>query len=153
MTDSFFNVPEDKQPRVVRVWQKKPDGTLVQLPAPAMKKREFLSGGGGLYSTAPDYMRFTRALLRGGEGEHGRILKVETVRTMMENQIGDLNLRPIRSTMPQLAADNAQVPGGLDKFGLGFALKLEECTRRFCRSSSGSSVPTGTPRTRSRWAI
>jgi len=122
MTDSFFNVPEDKQPRVVRVWQKKPDGTLVQLPAPAMTKREFLSGGGGLYSTAADYMRFTRALLRGGEGEHGRILKVETVRTMMENQIGALNLRPIRSTMPQLAADNAQVPGGLDKFGLGFAL-------------------------------
>jgi CubicO group peptidase (beta-lactamase class C family) len=41
---------------------------------------------------------------------------------MRKNQIGDLQLPPFRSLMPQMATDNASLPGGLDKFGLGFAL-------------------------------
>ncbi|MCI0362330.1 MAG: hypothetical protein L0219_00515, partial [Phycisphaerales bacterium] len=42
--------------------------------------------------------------------------------TMGQNHIGELNIRPFRSVAPELATDNAALPGALDKFGLGFAL-------------------------------
>jgi methyl acetate hydrolase len=69
MGDSFFNVPADKQARVVTVHQRKDDGTLAENPPPAFKTVQFLSGGGGLYSTAADYVKFTRMLLGGGKLE------------------------------------------------------------------------------------
>src|SRR5262249_18985120 len=62
MEDSFFNVPENKQARVVTVHQRKDDGTLAENPPQVFKPAQFLSGGGGLYSTAADYLKFTRML-------------------------------------------------------------------------------------------
>jgi CubicO group peptidase (beta-lactamase class C family) len=122
MPDSFFNVPPDKQSRLVPVFQRKEDGSLAQQPPQPVKPVEFFSGGGGLHSTAPDYLRFVRALMAGGQlGQH-RILSAESVATMGKNQIGDLTIRPLHSLIPQLATDGATLPGALDKFGLGFAL-------------------------------
>jgi methyl acetate hydrolase len=123
MNDSFFNVPADKQARMVRAYRRKEDGSLVLPPAPPRPARvEFFSGGGGLFSTAADYLKFTRALMAGGQlGEH-RILKAETVALMGRNQIGDLTIHPMPSFMPELARDRAELPTGADKFGLGFAL-------------------------------
>ena len=43
---------------------------------------EFHTGGGGLYGTAPDYIRFVRMLLNGGALDGRRVLKPETVKTM-----------------------------------------------------------------------
>jgi CubicO group peptidase (beta-lactamase class C family) len=48
------------------------------------------SGGGGLTSTAHDYARFVQMLLNDGELDGRRILKPETVKTMMTNHIGDM---------------------------------------------------------------
>jgi CubicO group peptidase (beta-lactamase class C family) len=121
MEDSFFNVPTDKQARVVTVHQRKDDGTLTENPPQAFKPVQFLSGGGGLYSTAPDYLKFTRMLLGGGKLGNTRVLQAETVALMGRNQIGDLMLTAINSPTPQLAR-NISIPGLLDKFGLGFAI-------------------------------
>jgi len=121
MEDSFFNVPADKQARVVTVHQRKDDGTLAENPPQVFKRAQFLSGGGGLYSTAPDYLRFTRMLLGGGKLGNTRVLQAETVALMGRNQIGDLMLTAINSPTPQLAR-NISIPGLLDKFGLGFAI-------------------------------
>lgn len=122
MKDSFFRVPEEKKGRVAALYQRKEDGTLAPAQQANLNSPTFLSGGGGLYSTAADYLRFARALLGGGALEQGRILKAETVAEMGRNQIGELQIRPFASLIPTLATDNASLPGSLDKFGLGFAL-------------------------------
>ena len=123
MSDSFFDVPPAKQPRVVPTYQRKEDGSLVtQPPRPASPASKFYSGGGGLHSTAPDYLKFVRALLAGGQLDGRRILSADSVAMMGKNQIGDLTISPFSSLMPQLATDGASLPGALDKFGLGFAI-------------------------------
>lgn len=121
MADSFFNVPPDKQARVVTVHQRKNDGTLAENPPQVFQPALFLSGGGGLYSTAADYLKFTRMLLGGGKLGKARVLRTETVALMGRNQIGELQLTEIKSVAPQLAR-NVPMPGLLDKFGLGFAI-------------------------------
>ena len=121
MEDSFFNVPENKQARVVTVHQRKDDGTLAENPPQVFKTAQFLSGGGGLYSTAADYLKFTRMLLGGGKLGKARLLQAETVALMGRNQIGELPLTEIKSLAPQLAR-SVRMPGSLDKFGFGFAI-------------------------------
>jgi CubicO group peptidase (beta-lactamase class C family) len=125
MTDSYFNVPAEKQARVVRRSQRRADGGLDEQPAPPAKPSTFLSGGGGLFSTAPDYLRFVRAMMAGGQLDGRRILSQQSVAEMRKNQIGELTVRPFSSVVPQLAVDGATLPGALDKFGLGFALNSQ----------------------------
>lgn len=66
MSDSFFSVPPDKPSRLAAIFQRKEDGSLAQQPRQPAKPGEFFSGGGGLHSTASDYLRFVRALMAGG---------------------------------------------------------------------------------------
>jgi methyl acetate hydrolase len=124
MSETFFVVPPEKQSRVVPTYQRNEDGTLVERPRQTTKV-EFFSGGGGLYSTASDYVRFVRALLAGGQLGQRRILSAESVATMGSNHIGELTVVPLPSLMPQLVTDRAVLPGSLDKFGLGFALNTQ----------------------------
>jgi methyl acetate hydrolase len=122
MSDTYFNVPREKQSRMLAAFQRNPDGTLAQQPAAPPATVEFFSGGGGLFSTASDYMKFVRALMAGGALSGKRILSAQSVATMGSNQIGALPLRQLTSVIPALAANSAAMPGALDKFGLGFAL-------------------------------
>ena len=125
MNDSFFNVPAEKQKRVVPLYQRRSDGSLQQIPPQPFTPVQFFSGGGGLYSTAGDYLKFMRMILNGGTLGKAHILKSETVASMTRNQIGDLTLVPMKSQAQQLAKDDGRVPGNLDKFGLGFALNTK----------------------------
>jgi CubicO group peptidase (beta-lactamase class C family) len=122
MTDTTFEVPPAKRARMAPTYQRTPEGALAEQPRPPAGKVEFHSGGGGLFSTAADYTRFARALVAGGQLDGRRILGAASVATMGRNQIGDLALRLLPSTMPQLATSEAVLPGSPDKFGLGFAL-------------------------------
>ncbi len=61
-------------------------------------------------------------LLGGGELGNKRILKSETVDEMSRNQIGELTIMELRSSIPQFAKDPSCIPGSLDKFGLGFGI-------------------------------
>ncbi len=125
MNDTFFDVPPNKQARVVGLEQRQGDGSLQEPPPQPFQPVKFFSGGGGLYSTAGDYMKFERMLLNGGKGGHARILRPETIQQMDRNQIGDLNLVQLRSMMPQFAKDPIRLPGSLDKFGLGFGINSQ----------------------------
>lgn len=84
MVDSGFSVPEDKLARLVAVPGE---------PLPALsdgdvgKPQTFFSGGGGIVSTVPDFLRFCQMLLNGGELDGVRILKPETVRLMTTNSL------------------------------------------------------------------
>jgi len=79
MVDSGFHVPADKLDRLVAVPGAQPaplaDGDVG-------KPQTFFSGGGGIVSTVPDFLRFCQMLLNGGELDGVRILKPETVRLM-----------------------------------------------------------------------
>ncbi len=125
MTDTFFDVPPEKQARVVAVHQRQEDGSFVEPPPQPFKPARFFSGGGGLYSTARDYLKFARMLLNGGKLGSKRILQSETVDQMSRNQIGDLTLVELRSLMPQFAKDPLRIPGSMDKFGLGFGINTK----------------------------
>jgi len=122
MTDTFFNVPAEKQARVVALHQRQEDGSFVEPPQQPFQPVRFYSGGGGLYSTASDYLKFARMLIAGGKLGNKRILKAETVAEMTRNQIGDLTLVQLTSSMPQLAKNPIRIPGSMDKFGLGFGI-------------------------------
>jgi methyl acetate hydrolase len=122
MSDSFFIVPADKAARLVPQFQRMPDGSLAAQQRPPAKNDGFFSGGGGLFGTASDYLRFCRALMAGGQLEGRRILSAESVAMMGKNQIGDLTIQPVPSLIPQFIVDGAVLPGSLDKFGLGFAI-------------------------------
>ena len=122
MSDTFFNVPDDKQARVVAVFARQPDGSFMESPQQPFTPVKFFSGGGGLFSTAGDYIKFERMLLDGGVLGRVRILRSETVAEMSRNQLGSLSLVQLKSFAPQFAIDPIRVPGSLDKFGLGFAI-------------------------------
>jgi CubicO group peptidase (beta-lactamase class C family) len=130
MSDSFFDVPPEKQARVAKTFQRAPDGSLAEQPpmtpppgaAPAAV---FHSGGGGLHSTVRDYVTLARAIMAGGRLGPATILTPASIAMMGQNQIGDLTLRPFPSMIPSLATDGAVVPGDLDAFGLGFALNTK----------------------------
>lgn len=122
MSDTCFIVPANKQSRMVSLFQRTNDGALAEQPRQPQKSDGFYSGGGGLFGTAPDYLRFVRALMAGGQLDGRRILSETSVARMGKNQIGELTLRPLPSLIPQFLTDRAVLPGALDKFGLGFAL-------------------------------
>jgi methyl acetate hydrolase len=122
MFDSSFIVPPDKQSRLAPQFQRTNDGQLAEQPRQPQKSDGFFSGGGGLFSTAPDYLRFVRALMAGGRLDGQQILSETSVAMMGKNQIGDLTTRPMPSLLPQFISDGAVLPGALDKFGLGFAV-------------------------------
>ncbi|MGB7408312.1 MAG: serine hydrolase domain-containing protein [Pontixanthobacter sp.] len=86
---------------------------------------EFQSGGGGLSSTAPDYGRFLRMILRGGELDGVRIVSAATIAEMSRNQIGDIRAGYMGSAMPNLAQPYDTFPDQDTKWGLGFLINPE----------------------------
>lgn len=93
MTDTNFWVAEKSLPRFADVYFAGPDGKLVnatETAPPSSSYRTpgtFFSGGGGLTSTAMDYLRFAESLRQGGALDGTRILKAETVKEMTTNAI------------------------------------------------------------------
>jgi CubicO group peptidase (beta-lactamase class C family) len=87
MPDTQFWVDPAKTARVVRIHNYDASGKVAPLPQNPIQttKPRFLSGSGGLVSTAPDYYRFCQALLQNGELDGARILKPETVRLMRKS--------------------------------------------------------------------
>lgn len=125
MNDTFFNVPAGKQPRLVAIHARQGDA-LVQAPPQPLRPAQFFSGGGGLFSTPKDYLKFARMLLGGGKLGGKQILRPQTVAEMSRNQIGGFELPEFRSLAPRLANDPIRVPGSMNKFGLGFGITAQK---------------------------
>ena len=124
MTDTSYDVAPDKQTRLATLHQRASDGKLTEVPATPLQPVTVYRGDGGLYSTAPDYVKFMNMILGSGQSGSVRILRPETVAMMEKNQIGGLSLPEFKSVIPQQSLDG-RVPGGLDKFGLGFAINTK----------------------------
>ncbi|MBA4161805.1 MAG: 1,4-butanediol diacrylate esterase [Novosphingobium sp.] len=108
-----------------RVHARGKDGTLQPQPT-FIGGGEYHSGGGGLVSTASDYARFARAMLRGGELDGQRILQGETVAEMGRNQVGPLRAGHMDSVMPSLALPYDTFPDQHTGWGLGFLINPEQ---------------------------
>ncbi|MGE8141561.1 serine hydrolase domain-containing protein [Novosphingobium sp. NPDC080210] len=87
---------------------------------------EYHNAGGGLIGTAPDYARFVRAMLRGGELDGKRVLREETVAEMARNQIGPLRAGAMGTSMPHLAQPYDTFPDQHTGWGLGFLINPEQ---------------------------
>jgi methyl acetate hydrolase len=121
MTDTGFSPSPEQRARQASVHQRDAGGSLTPQPFEELTPREFLAGGGGLYSTADDYLAFLQALLQGGGG----ILKPETVRLMGENHVGDLSAGVLKTNAPLLTNDVDLFPGQPVRWGLGYMLTPE----------------------------
>ncbi len=125
MSDTFYAVADHKQARLVATHRRQRDGTIVKdanQPPPVFSPP---MGGGGLSSTADDYIRFLRMLINGGALDGVRILSADTVALMSRNHIGPLAVPALASALPERSADFAFVADGRDKWGLGFLITAD----------------------------
>jgi len=124
MNDTVFSVNDKQFSREASLHVRKADGTLVAqpLPKPAVRTP---SGGGSIYSTAPDYLALLQALLNGGSLGGASILRPETVAMMSENQIGDLEAGILKTMNPALSNDVDFFPGCRLRWGLGHMINLD----------------------------
>jgi methyl acetate hydrolase len=127
MLDTSYIARPAFEDRLAVVHARGADGTLEAIASPPVDeaKREFFPGGGGLFSTAHDYLRLLRALLNGGELDGVRILKAATVAMMGENHMGALEVLPLPTEMPQLSNPVDLMPGIAKKWGLSFLVNSE----------------------------
>jgi len=94
LRDTGFWVPADKVARLALIHSKDASGRLVPDPAfngeRSTASRGLRSGGGGLYSTGADYLRFAQMLLNGGQLEGVRLLSRKSVELMIQNHLSTL---------------------------------------------------------------
>jgi len=90
MVDTDFWIPPEKQARAAVVYKLKDANNLEPVVFRAYEQPPaFTGGGGGLASTADDYLKFARMLMGGGEVDGVRLLKPETVALMTTNRLTD----------------------------------------------------------------
>ncbi|HTF74712.1 MAG TPA: serine hydrolase domain-containing protein [Bradyrhizobium sp.] len=122
MTDTGFKIGDAQRKRLVGMHARGPDGALAPIPFELEQDPEFHMGGGGLYSTAGDYIRFTQMILNKGRGNGNQVLKAETVATMGQNHMGDLNVTKMISALPDFTNDIDLYPDMAKKWGLSFLI-------------------------------
>jgi CubicO group peptidase (beta-lactamase class C family) len=127
LVDTAFEVSADKIDRFATLYGYTEDDPLAQLErnetSPFISAISGIpvrmqSGGGGLTSTAPDYLRFARMMLNRGELDGRRILEAETVELMTRNHLP-------RELLPLSFNGIARGPYRGYGFGLGYAVTID----------------------------
>lgn len=126
MVDTGFSVPDEKLDRFAACYAALPDGKRMLQDDPQSSiyrtKPKLLSGGGGLVSTAGDYLRFCQALLGHGERQGVRLLSRKTVDLMTMNHLaGGKDLATLAP--PGQFSEGATAGTG---FGLGFSVLMDQ---------------------------
>lgn len=109
MNDTAFYVPKPKVQRFASVYGKQLKLSDKYSQSNYNKKGRLQSGGGGLVSTASDYMNFCQMLLNEGDFQGTRLLKKESIKAMIQNQ-----LPPPMKTYEHFG------------FGLGFLIQIQD---------------------------
>ncbi len=130
MNDTAFVITPQQRAREASTHRRGPDGALAaepleKPPPPRPSAPRMFSGGGGIYSTAPDYLTLIRVLLRGGALDGVRILRPETVALMGQNQIGDIDVGVLKTTVPALSNNVDFFPGIRLKWGFGHMITTQ----------------------------
>jgi methyl acetate hydrolase len=122
MADTSFKISPSQRERLVAMHARGADGSLKPIEFEMPQEPEFYMGGGGLYSTGPDYLKFVRMFLGRGSLDGKTVLKPETVALMGQNQIGDINVVALKTVAPESSLDAEFFPGMVKKWGLGFMI-------------------------------
>jgi methyl acetate hydrolase len=122
MRETGFRIRDNQRARLARVHARTPEGT-VAIDFEIPQAPEFEMGGGGLYSTVGDYLRFTRMILGGGVLDGERVLAAPTVGKMSQNAMGDLRCRAMKSVAPGSTNDVDFLAGM--QWGLSFLINPE----------------------------
>jgi CubicO group peptidase (beta-lactamase class C family) len=123
MNDTGFFVPADKAHRLAACYSATPQGGMTLQDDPTrssfLSPPSLISGGGGLCSTAADYLAFCRALLNGGELGGVRLIGPKTLALMTSNHI------PGGRELPEMSrsAFSEAAYNGIG-FGLGFSVTM-----------------------------
>lgn len=123
MHDTDFHVPADKSARLAACYSAAPEGMRLQddpEKSPYLKPPTFISGGGGLVSTAADYLRFCRMLLNRGSLDGAHIISPKTLELMTANHL------PGGKELPDMSVSlfSESTYSGVG-FGLGFAVTTD----------------------------
>jgi CubicO group peptidase (beta-lactamase class C family) len=122
MNDTGFKISDSMRKRLVGMHARGEDGSLATIPFELEQAPEFHMGGGGLYGTAADYIKFTQMILNKGRGNGNQVLKAETVALMGQNHIGDLTMGKMTTVAPVYTNDVDLHPDIVKKWGLSFLI-------------------------------
>ncbi len=127
MSDTVFKLGPSQRARLVQMHARLPDGSLKPIEFEMPQDPEFEMGGGGLYSTASDYMRFCQLFLHEGRAEGGTpVLRPETVALMSQNQMGTINVAMLKSVDQASSLDAEFFPGMAKKWSTAFMINSAE---------------------------
>jgi len=122
MNDTGFKITDDMRKRLVGMHARGEGGVLAPMPFELEQAPEFCMGGGGLYGTAADYIKFTQMILNKGRGNGNVLLKPETVALMGQNNIGDLSMGKMTTAIAWATNDVDLYPDIVKKWGLSFLI-------------------------------
>jgi CubicO group peptidase (beta-lactamase class C family) len=139
MTSTGYRITPDMEARRATSHQREKDGTLT--PTDWVNQQEPLRelGGGGLYSSAEDYLQFIRMILNDGTENGNQVMKPETVELMSQNAMGDIRVVMLETQNPSRSLDAEFFPGLPKSWGLSFMINEE-------------TAPTGRPAGSLAWA-
>jgi CubicO group peptidase (beta-lactamase class C family) len=115
MVDTSFQVPHGKVARLARPLPRDPDTNEAQSVPDRAQALRFECGGGGLASTALDYLRFAQMLLAGGILGETRVLGRKTVEAMRTNRMA-----------PDIENRIAELDPNSDGYGFGLTVAVRE---------------------------
>ena len=132
MTDTEFWLDEARHERAARLYSPHPGtgkAVLSPLETTATSRPAMLSGGGGLWGTAADYLRFCQMLLGRGALDGNRLLGSRTVDYMTQNHLpGNADLETFgRPLFSETSFDGVG-------FGLGFSVQIDPIRYRVLSS-------------------
>jgi methyl acetate hydrolase len=139
MRDTTFALNDGLRARLAGMHARNADGSLAPMDFELPSAPEVHMGGHGLYGTVGDYMRFIRMWLNDGRGEHGQVLKPETVRMAERNHLGPNKVTMLPGVIPSLSNDAEFFPGQSKSWSLAFMVNDED-------------APTGRPAGALGWA-
>jgi CubicO group peptidase (beta-lactamase class C family) len=140
MTSTAFKITSAMRARLAKVHQRGGDDRFTpQMEFEVVQEPEFDMGGGGLYSTAEDYLRFIRMILNRGRAGEVQVLKPETVDMMVRNNMGSNRVTLLKTNTPDSSNDAEFFPGVAKSWGLSFQINEEK-------------APTGRPAGGLMWA-
>jgi methyl acetate hydrolase len=126
MGDTAFRLRPDMRARLAKIHQRGDDDGFAPLDLEIPQEPEFEMGGGGLYGTAVDYLKFVRMILNLGAANGHRVLQPETVELMAQNQMGACRVSLLKTAMTPLSNDAEFFPGMPKTWGLTFMINTEE---------------------------
>ena len=125
MHDTGFRIGAEQRARLSWMHRRTADGAITPIPFELPQEPEFHMGGGGLYGTARDYLRFCRMWLNRGALDGARILSGAMVAEASRDSIAPLSVRPMVAALPGSSNDVELFPGMRKGWGLSFLINDE----------------------------